>query len=73
MLIVFICPFLGHTQGFHYYWVGGCFKVQHFLNFYFQVFLFIYIIFFDNSIAYFSFIVFNHYIRSIAIYFFNQF
>ena len=41
---VFICLFLDHTQCSHYYWHSSSFKVPHFLNFYFQVFVFITII-----------------------------
>ena len=37
---VFICSFLDHTQGSHYYCFYRSFKVLHFLNFYFQVFIF---------------------------------
>ena len=37
---MFICPFLDYTQGSHNYWHSGSFKVPHFFNFYFQVFIF---------------------------------
>ena len=44
---VFICLFLDHTQGF----LCGGFKMPHFLNFYFQVFVFTYYIIFFHLYA----------------------
>ena len=38
--ILFISRFLDHTEWSHYYWFGGSFKMPHFFNFYFQVFIF---------------------------------
>ena len=41
---LFSCPFLDRTQGSHYYWHSGRFKVSHFLNINFLVFISIIII-----------------------------
>ena len=76
---VFIYRFLDHIKGSYNYWLGGSFKVPHFLNFYSQALLFTYLIFFDWYVIIcwywhinktcFSFILLKHYIWSISFYF----
>ena len=45
---VFLCPFIDHTQGSHYYWHGGSFKMPHNFQFLFPGLVFTYfIVFFD--------------------------
>ena len=75
-LNLFICPFLHHTQGYHYHWYGVRLKEPHYLDFVFQIivltFFDLYVICRDGHInqkAYSYFLVLNHYTWSIALYF----